>query len=39
MRYHYIWGPAYNVTNPITNKTMSGNANGQFIPLVVGIRF
>jgi opacity protein-like surface antigen len=38
-RYHSIWGPKYSVTNPITNTTLSGQANGQFLPFVVGIRF
>jgi opacity protein-like surface antigen len=34
-RYHYIWGPS--VTAPTTNTTLK--ANGQFLPLTVGIRF
>jgi opacity protein-like surface antigen len=38
-RYHYIWGPSYSVTDPTTNKTVSGTATGQFLPITVGIRF
>ncbi len=38
VRYHYIWGPRYSVTDPTTSKVYSGTANGQFLPIVVGIR-
>jgi opacity protein-like surface antigen len=37
-RYHYIWGPSYNVTDA-AGKTYSGTANGKFMPIVVGIKF
>ena len=39
VRYHYIWGPAYSETDPTTGKVYSGTANGQFVPIVIGIRF
>ena len=34
-RYHFMWGPS--VTNTSTGQTLK--ANGQFIPLTVGVRF
>lgn len=34
-RYHFMWGPS--VTNTSTGQTLT--ANGQFIPLTVGVRF
>jgi opacity protein-like surface antigen len=37
-RYHYIWGPSYDVTDT-AGKHYTGKANGQFLPIVVGIRF
>jgi len=37
-RYHYIWGPSYSVTDA-AGKVYSGTANGQFMPIVVGIKF
>jgi opacity protein-like surface antigen len=37
-RYHYIWGPSYNVKDT-AGKEYSGTANGQFLPFVFGIRF
>lgn len=38
VRYHYIWGPSYSVTDA-AGKVYSGTANGQFLPIVIGIRF
>jgi opacity protein-like surface antigen len=37
-RYHYIWGPSYDVTDA-SGKHYTGTANGQFLPFVIGIRF
>ena len=37
-RYHYIWGPSYDVTDA-AGKHYTGTANGQFLPIVIGIRF
>ncbi len=37
-RYHYIWGPSYDVTDA-AGKHYTGKANGQFLPFVIGIRF
>jgi opacity protein-like surface antigen len=37
-RYHYIWGPSYDVTDA-AGKHYTGTANGQFLPFVVGLRF
>jgi opacity protein-like surface antigen len=38
-RYHYIWGPNYSATDPTSGKVYAGKANGQFFPVVFGIRF
>jgi opacity protein-like surface antigen len=37
-KYHYIWGPAYSVTDN-AGKVYEGKANGKFLPFVIGIRF
>jgi len=37
-RYHYIWGPSYDVTDS-AGKHYTGTATGQFLPIVVGLRF
>jgi opacity protein-like surface antigen len=37
-RYHYIWGPSYDVADT-AGKHYAGTANGQFLPIVIGIRF
>jgi opacity protein-like surface antigen len=37
-KYHYIWGPSYNVKDN-AGKEYTGQANGQFLPFVIGIRF
>jgi|SoiMethySBSTD1v2_1073268.scaffolds.fasta_scaffold05659_11 opacity protein-like surface antigen len=42
IRYHYIWGPEINTNqvNPlIAGGSTSKNANGQFLPITIGLRF
>jgi opacity protein-like surface antigen len=40
VRYHYIWGPTVSNTsvNPLATPT-TVKANGQFLPITVGVRF
>lgn len=42
LRYHYIWGPEINTNqvNPlIEGGSTAKNANGQFLPFTIGLRF
>lgn len=43
VRYHYVWGPEVDTANrPAqlpTNSPSSFKANGQFLPITVGVRF
>ena len=42
IRYHYIWGPEINTNqvNPlIEGGSTTKNANGQFLPFTIGLRF
>ena len=40
LRYHYIWGPEINTGEAATlTGTNTVNANGQFLPFTMGIRF
>jgi opacity protein-like surface antigen len=40
IRYHYIWGPEINPSEAASlTGTTSKRANGQFLPITVGIRF
>jgi len=39
-RYHYIWGPEINPSEAASlTGTTAKRANGQFLPITVGIRF
>jgi opacity protein-like surface antigen len=40
-RYHFIWGPEFGASvQPLATATgTSGKANGQFLPITVGLRF
>ena len=40
-RYHYIWGPEAKSSTqlPAGTTSASGKANGQFLPITIGIRF
>jgi hypothetical protein len=40
IRYHYIWGPEINESEiPTLTGTTTRRADGQFLPLTIGVRF